>query len=67
MTTPIAVPVTKAHEFIGCTPKRIRSAITAGELVAHRLGRSTVILADDLSHWVASKPPAHRKQKEVTS
>lgn len=34
----------------------IYSAIKSGHLVAHKVGRRTVVLADDLEAWLKSQP-----------
>jgi excisionase family DNA binding protein len=39
-------------------------AINAGKLIAHKRGKRTLILAEDLQRWVKSLPPMKIKQAE---
>jgi hypothetical protein len=61
---PIGFRTTEAHEAIGCTPRAIKSALSKGELVSRRVGRRTIILADDLALWAKSRPIARRNKKD---
>jgi excisionase family DNA binding protein len=39
-------------------------AINAGELIAHKRGKRTLILAEDLQRWIKSLPPMKIKHPE---
>lgn len=45
----------------GLSKTTIQNAVTAGELVAHYVGRKPVFRAVDLDEWIASLPTERRK------
>ncbi len=53
---PIAYSVETAGNAAGVKRDTLYRAIARGELIARKIGSRTVILADDLRAWLASKP-----------
>jgi Helix-turn-helix domain len=43
------------------------AAIRSGDLVARKIGRRTVITADDLKSWLNNRPSAREERKSVTA
>lgn len=67
--TPLAYSVSEACNVARTGRTFIYEAIKAGELVARKRGRSTIILADDLQRWLQSLPvtTAPKTQKSTIS
>lgn len=58
IATPLAFTIPEAVRASGASRSRIYLALAAGELVARKAGRRTVIEADALRRWIASWPRA---------
>jgi excisionase family DNA binding protein len=43
------------------------AAIKSGDLVARKIGRRTVITADDLKSWLNNRPSAREERTSVTA
>jgi excisionase family DNA binding protein len=54
--TPLAYRPTGAAVASGLPLRRIHQAIKDHDLPAHKAGRATLILADDLHEWLRSLP-----------
>jgi excisionase family DNA binding protein len=52
----LAYTVGEATELSPCSRSSLYEAIAAGELKARKLGRRTLIMADDLRSWLESLP-----------
>jgi excisionase family DNA binding protein len=57
----LAYRVTDACRAAGVGRTTLYGAIKDGELIARKIGRRTVILADDLTAWLRSLPPTAAK------
>jgi excisionase family DNA binding protein len=53
--------ISEASAMAGIGRTKIYQAITDGSLKARKCGKRTLILRDELHHFLASLPPAHRK------
>jgi excisionase family DNA binding protein len=52
----LAYTVDEATDLSPCGRSSLYEAIAAGELKARKLGRRTLIMADDLRSWLESLP-----------
>jgi excisionase family DNA binding protein len=52
----LSYSVADAVKLSGVGRTALYEEIKAGRLKAHKLGRRTLILADDLQHWLAGLP-----------
>ncbi len=61
----VAYTLTDAVTAIGLSRATIYRAIQSGHLPAHKVGRRTLLLVDDLKRWLAGTPtlrePAAKK------
>lgn len=56
---PIAYGLSGASEAVDVSQTKLRSEIEAGRLRARKVGRRTIVTADDLEAWAASLPDIH--------
>ncbi len=61
MNMPLSYSIADIVKLSGVGRTLLYEEIKAGRLKAHKLGRRTLILADDLQHWLAGLP----RKKEV--
>ncbi len=54
--SPRAFRIAEICSITGLGRTTIYAAIRAGDLIARKCGRRTIVLADDLSEWLASLP-----------
>jgi excisionase family DNA binding protein len=62
----VAMSPTKAATATGLRIKRIRSAISRGELPSHRIGVKTRITAEALRQWIETFSSASRNRSPST-
>jgi excisionase family DNA binding protein len=55
--SPIAHSIQEATQLAGCGRTTLHHALKSGSLRGRKLGRRTIILADDLRDWLKSLPP----------
>jgi excisionase family DNA binding protein len=53
---PLSISIDEARRQTGIGRTRIFAEIKAGNLRAHKIGRRTVIILDDLHAWLQSSP-----------
>jgi excisionase family DNA binding protein len=56
MNMPLSYSVADVVKLSGVGRTVLYEEIKAGRLKAHKLGRRTLILTDDLQHWLAGLP-----------
>src|SRR5260370_22256830 len=56
-TEPWVFSIVQACEAACIGRTALYEAINAGELIAHKRGKRTLILAEDLQRWIKSIPP----------
>ena len=61
----LAYGIAHAADSAGVKRDTLYRAIARGELVARKIGSRTVILADDLRAWLASRPPMQSRQRDA--
>jgi excisionase family DNA binding protein len=61
MNTPLSYSVADVVKLSGVGRTVLYEEIKAGRLKAHKLGRRTLILADDLQRWLAALPNVKRE------
>jgi excisionase family DNA binding protein len=67
MDSRLAYSVTESCAIAGIGRTNLYELITRGEIRAKKVGRRTVILADDLRQWLEALPQiAPRKMSEAT-
>jgi hypothetical protein len=59
---PLAFSIPQACEKSCSGRTKLYEAINAGELIARKRGKRTLILAEDLQRWVKSLPPMKIKR-----
>lgn len=58
-TRPIAYGLSAAAQAVNVGPTKLRKEIRAKRLRARKIGRRTIITADDLENWAARLPDTH--------
>jgi excisionase family DNA binding protein len=53
---PVGLTILEAKALAGCGRSALYAEIKAGRLPARKLGRRTIILASELSAWLAKLP-----------
>ena len=66
MNAPLAYSIAEACTVARAGRTSVYEAIKSGELVAHKRGRRTVILADDLRRWLEALPVIETKGRDRT-
>jgi excisionase family DNA binding protein len=56
MNMPLSYSIADVVKLSGVGRTVLYEEIKAGRLKAHKLGRRTLILADDLQHWLTGLP-----------
>jgi len=64
MNTPLAYTIAEACAAARVGRTVLYELIRDGQLPARKYGRRTVILADDLRHWIESLPTIKPKQSK---
>jgi excisionase family DNA binding protein len=63
MNAPLAYSIAEACALARAGRTSIYQAIRDGSLVARKRGRKTLILPNDLQHWIESHPPIKSNQR----
>jgi Helix-turn-helix domain len=66
-STPLAYGIPEACTVSCVGRTSLYAAIRSGDLVARKIGRRTVITADDLKSWLNNRPPARDERTSVTA
>ena len=59
---PLAHSIKEVVRLTGFGRTSVYAEIAEGRLVAHKIGRRTLVYADDLGRWLASQPTIRPRQ-----